>query len=184
MLLPLIVSGSVWLKTPACGALITSSAWPIALRRTVPVHATLLGRLAGQPDPFAIVPDQLPNSGSLAACVTVTVWPAIVTVPVRVSPVFSAMVRPTVAVPLPVDPEFTTMNDALDVAVHAQPLFTLTPTDAVAPVAAMFSVLVDSVNVQLADGVGVVGVRVSEQAASNGKDRSSANEIEVRMDRA
>jgi len=68
-----------------------------------------------------------------------------VSVAVRESPVFSAMVNPTVAVPLDEEPELITTNPAFEDAVHAQPLLAVTPTVAVAPVAAMFNVLVDRV---------------------------------------
>jgi hypothetical protein len=184
-LLPFTIKGRVWLNTPACGALMTSSAWPMALRRTVPVHATLVGSVAGQPAPFVMVPPQLPNSASAAAWLMVTVWPAMVTVPVRTSPVFSAIVSPTVAVPLPVDPELITTNDAFEAAVQAHPLLTLTPTEAVAPVAATVNVFVDSVNVHVGDGcVGDGVLSESEQEASNGNKAMNANDERARMDRA
>ena len=58
MVLPLTINGKVWLTTPTDAAVITSSACPIELRRTVPVQPALAGKAAGQPAPFAIEPLQ------------------------------------------------------------------------------------------------------------------------------
>ncbi|HEX4915298.1 MAG TPA: hypothetical protein VFV51_15165 [Vicinamibacterales bacterium] len=116
---------------------------------------------------------------------TVTDWPAMVTVAVRVSPVFAAMVRPTVPVPFPDAPEFTTTNDAFDVAVHVHPLFAVTPTVAVAPVATTLNVVVD--NVKVHDGDGWVGDRESELEHDDASTASRAihqKEHSARMDRA
>ena len=59
-------------------------------------------------------------------------------------------------------------NAALDVAVHAQPLLVVTPIEALAPVLAMLSAVVDSANVQAVGGgvgVGDDGDRESEHEA-------------------
>ena len=57
-------------------------------------------------------------------------------------------------------------NAAFDVAVHAQPLVVVTPTDALAPVLAMLSAVVDKANVHAVGcGVGDDGDLVSEQDA-------------------
>lgn len=56
------------------------------------------------------------------ACVTVNVWPPIVTVPVRlVRAVFAAMLYATVPSAFPLPPDAIEIHDAEDVAVHAQP---------------------------------------------------------------
>ena len=56
-----------------------------------------------------------------ALCVTVKVWPAIVTVPVRCAVAeFAAMVMVTVPLPVPLAPAVTVIQAAPLVAVHAQ----------------------------------------------------------------
>jgi hypothetical protein len=53
-------------------------------------------------------------------CVTVNVWPPIVTVPVRVEPVLAAAEIVTLPFPVPVDVPATPSHDTLLAAVHAQ----------------------------------------------------------------
>ena len=61
------------------------------------------------------------------AWVTVTVWPAIVKVPVRgVADVFAATVYATEPFPVPLPPLVTVIQDALLAPVHAQPLVAVT----------------------------------------------------------
>ena len=75
----------------------------------------------------------------LAACVTVNVWPATVTVPTRCARVvFAAAVND--AGPLPVPEAVPTVNQlALLTAVHAHALFdAVTVVDAAPPAAATF----------------------------------------------
>jgi len=55
-----------------------------------------------------------------AACVTVNVWPAIVSVPLRAAPGFAAAVYDTVPLPDPLPPDAIVIHDAFDDAVHAQ----------------------------------------------------------------
>jgi hypothetical protein len=50
---------------------------------------------------------------------TVTVWPAIVSVPERAIPVFAAMATVTVPLPLPLPPDEIEIQEALLAAVHA-----------------------------------------------------------------
>ena len=84
----------------------------------------------------------------------------------RLSPVFSAIDTPTVPVPVWLAPEVMVANAALDVAVHAQPLLVVTPIEALAPMPAMLSAVVDSANVQAVGvGVGDDGDRALEQDA-------------------
>jgi len=72
-----------------------------------------------------------------AACVTVNVAPAIVSVPVRLdATVFAATLKPTVPLPEPVAPLVNVIQAALLAAVHAHPVATVTvllpvPEDAV-----------------------------------------------------
>jgi hypothetical protein len=89
-----------------------------------------------------------------------------------------------VPVPLPVEPDVTVTNGWFELAVHAQPLFAVTPTVAVAPVAATLNVVVDSVKVQV--GEGCVGVRESESEhdTSRGRAATNTNADHARMDRA
>jgi hypothetical protein len=72
-------------------------------------------------------------------CVTVKVWPAIVTVPVRSAPVFAVRLRRTDPFPVPVAPDVTVMNAALLVAVHAQPAPAVTVTVPWAAAGPMFA---------------------------------------------
>jgi hypothetical protein len=84
---------------------------------------------------------------------------------VRASPVFSATATTIEFVPDWLAPEVMVTNAAFDVAVHAQPLFVLTPTDTLAPVLATLSAVVESVKVHaVGGGVGDAGDRVSEHA--------------------
>lgn len=85
---------------------------------------------------------------------------------VRLSPVFSATDTPTVPVPVWLAPEVMVANAALDVAVHAQPLLVVTPIEALAPMLAMLSAVVDSANVHAVGcGLGEDGDRELEQDA-------------------
>ena len=61
------------------------------------------------------------------ACVTVTVWPATVSVPVRGDvAVLAAMAKPTVPFPLPLAPDVMLSQEALLVAVHVHPVAAVT----------------------------------------------------------
>ena len=72
------------------------------------------------------------------ACVTETVDPAIVSVPVRlVVPVFAATANATVPEPDPDAPDVIVIHDALLIAVHAQPAATVTVLLPVPPEAAI-----------------------------------------------
>src|SRR5262245_28640611 len=53
-----------------------------------------------------------------AYCVTVTVWPAIVSVPVLTGPAFALTATLTVPLPVPLLPAVIVMNDALLIAVQ------------------------------------------------------------------
>jgi hypothetical protein len=72
-----------------------------------------------------------------AACVTVTVWPAIVTVPVRDAvAVLPATESDTVPLPAPDAPAVTVIQDALLLAVHVQPVCAVIATVDEAPLEA------------------------------------------------
>jgi len=66
---------------------------------------------------------------------TVTVRPAIVTVPARGGPGFAAIDRVTWPLPVPVAPAVTVIHGTLAVAVHAHPAIAVTSTRAVPPAA-------------------------------------------------
>ena len=71
-----------------------------------------------------------------AVCVTVKLWPAIVSVPVRCDPaVFCATLYPTVPLPDPLAPPVMVIHDAPLVAVHAHPATVLTLAVADSPAA-------------------------------------------------
>ena len=57
-----------------------------------------------------------------AAWFTVTVWPAIVSVPLRAEPALTAIVNVTVPLSFPALPDVTEMNASLLLAAHAQPV--------------------------------------------------------------
>jgi hypothetical protein len=72
--------------------------------------------------------------GAGAACVTVKVRVAIVTVPVRAAPVLAAIVIPTEPLPLPFAPEVIVIHGALlTAAVQVQPAGAVTVTGLIAP---------------------------------------------------
>jgi len=75
------------------------------------------------------------HEAATAACVTVNVWPATVSVPARCAPLFAAMLYPTTPFPLPVAPDVTEIHGALLAAVHAQPDPAVTVIVPVIPVA-------------------------------------------------
>ena len=80
------------------------------------------------------------------ACVTVTVWPATVNVALRdEAAVFAVAVALTVPSPDPLAPLVTVSQDALLVAVQAQPVAAVSVTEPLPPPATMFSVVADSV---------------------------------------
>jgi hypothetical protein len=67
--------------------------------------------------------------------VTVKVWPATVIVPVRCGPVFAATENCVVPAPLPLAPLEIVIQEALLVAVHAQPVTVVTVTEPDPPLA-------------------------------------------------
>jgi hypothetical protein len=70
------------------------------------------------------------------ACVTVNVWPAIVNVPVRKTPGFTATVKLTVPLPVPEAPDVTVIQLTLATAVHEHPVPAVTALEPVPPPAA------------------------------------------------
>lgn len=88
------------------------------------------------------------GGGGGAACDTVNVWPAMVSVPLRAAPVFAATVNATLPAPVPDAPLVTDSQGAFDPAVHAHdPADGVTATDPVPPVSATFCVVGAIVNV-------------------------------------
>jgi hypothetical protein len=64
---------------------------------------------------------------------TVSVWPAIVSVPARAAPALAPAVNATEPFPLPVAPDVTEIHAALLVDVHVHPAAVVTVTDGPAP---------------------------------------------------
>src|SRR6187402_1480597 len=122
--------------------LITNSWLPAVLRRMVPVHGADTGKAALHPEPLLTVPAQLPNTGSLAAWLIVTVCPATVNVPLRASPRFSVTVTPTEPGPLLLMIVVMLKNDEVAETAQAQPALVLTLIVAEPPTPAMFKVVV------------------------------------------
>jgi hypothetical protein len=92
-------------------------------------------------------------AGGGAACDTVNVVPAIVSVPLRAAPVFCATLKLTVPLPLPLAPLVTLIHVALDAAVQVQLVPAVTVTESLPPAAAAAVVVFDSE--KLHDGVPV-----------------------------
>jgi hypothetical protein len=126
--------------------------WPLPLPVAPPVTViqdALLVAVHAQPEAAvtptaaepAADPSVAPTEESVkvqdaASCVTVKVRPAIVTVPVRgLVLVLTATEYPTLPLPLPEAPEVMVIQDALLVAVHAQPVIPVTATEPVAAAA-------------------------------------------------
>ena len=82
------------------------------------------------------------HGGMGAACVTITVWPAIVSVPVRSAPTFEKMSNATVALPEPLalDGRITTKG-ALLVAVQVHPAAVVRFTNPAAALASKLKVV-------------------------------------------
>jgi hypothetical protein len=60
---------------------------------------------------------------------TVTICPAIVTVPVRATPAFAATVNDTVPLAVPLAPDAIEIHATVLTAVHGQPVEAVTDTD-------------------------------------------------------
>lgn len=90
-----------------------------------------------EPAPYATLADVGEIVGAhTPACVTVKVFPAMVSVPLRlVVPVLAATLKVTVPPPVPAAPAVTVIHAALLTAVHAQPAAALTVVLAVPPAA-------------------------------------------------
>jgi hypothetical protein len=99
------------------------------------------------------------NAQPAAACVTVKLWPAIVSVAVRATVMlFAATLKLTVPLADPLDPAVTVTQLASLVAVHAQPVIVVTATLPVPPLAAKACVNGEMLDEQLAPGCVTVKV--------------------------
>ena len=93
------------------------------------------------------------NAQPAADCVTVKLWPATVSVAVRLfEELFAPTLKVTVALPVPLDPAVTVTQLAPLVAVHPQPVIVVTATLPVPPAPANACVDGEMLNVQLAPG--------------------------------
>lgn len=98
---------------------------------------------------------------------------------------FSDTVTLTVPLPVWVAPDVMLTKPAFEDAVHAQPVPAVTAIDAVPPVPATLSDVLDSVYVHAGVGaVGDVGVRFSEHAAAEIEAQIAIRQIILRTDRA
>lgn len=79
-----------------------------------------------------------------ASCVTVTVRPAIVSVPVLVGPLLAATATLTDPFPVPLFPDVIVMNVALLAAVHGATQFVVTEKTAVPPPAKTVTLVGDT----------------------------------------
>jgi hypothetical protein len=116
---------------------------------TMVIHGVVVAAVQAQPDGAATLKVAEPplagreaaagdsaNEQPGLACEIVYVWPATVIVPVCAPPVFGSTVNATEPEPEPDWPDVMCIQDALAVAVHAQPALLLTanvplPPDAV-----------------------------------------------------
>src|SRR5450631_2302685 len=102
-----------------------------------PPHAIFPARLlAAFTTPFAVMagpPLELPPP----ACVKLNVWPAIVNVPVRESPVLASTEYPTEPVPVPEVPEVICIQDTFGEAFQVQLASVVTATPPLPPEAGM-----------------------------------------------
>jgi hypothetical protein len=119
------------------------------------IHETLVAAVQLQPVPVETaigVPPPAPAATDwlvgvieyvqFAACVTVNVWPAIVSVPFRTAPVLAATLKFTFPGPVPLAPEVTVIHVAVLDADHAHPDVVDTLTRVPAPPAAPIDWLV------------------------------------------
>ncbi len=120
-------------------------------------------------------------------CVTVTVCPATVTVPIRSAPESAATLMTAPPLPLPLAPDVSVMNDADVLAVQAQPLCVVTDRVAAPPIAAGRIAVGDTVYVQATVvvlvpvpatgvegvGLGVAGAGVVEQPVARSANARS-----------
>ncbi|MCU1386108.1 MAG: hypothetical protein JWL71_4805 [Acidobacteria bacterium] len=113
----------------------------------VAVHAHEAADAVTDTDPEPPVSEKIWPAGAIenvqggagAACVTVKVWPPIVSVPARAAPVFAATLKLTVPLPVPDAPPVTVSHPALALAVHVQlPAEAVTATDPEPPASPMF----------------------------------------------
>src|SRR6478735_11150265 len=108
---------------------------------------------AGPPAAGMVSPEGPRPKVQLAAWVTVPLWPAIVSMPVRGPP--GAALNWTVPLPVPVAPAVMDSHAALLLAVHAQPAAPVTVTLPVPPCAGTLPDVGSIANVQLAPWVTV-----------------------------
>ena len=120
------------------------------------IHAALLTAVQLQPAPAVTVTAPLAANddgrfddvGEIVmvhetpACVTVKVWPAIASVPVRAAPELLAMLNSSVAGPDPLVAELIVSHAALLEAVHAHPAAVVIATGVPAPPAAAIDCVV------------------------------------------
>jgi hypothetical protein len=134
------------------------------------IHETLLFAVHAQPAPAVTVTALLPPdagsdrlSGAMAneqplPCVSVTVWPAIVTTPDRPGPLSPAIESVTVPEPLPLAPDVIVIHGCALDAVHAHPAAAVTFTVRVPPAGSTVCVRGVTSNEQPGDCVTVTNV--------------------------
>jgi hypothetical protein len=111
-------------------------------------ETTLNVRLVAIASTAKLLTDTVPMQ-PVAACVTVTVWPATVNVPVRGLPVaFCAMENETAPMPEPVAPDVIVSHEVVVVAVHEQEVPAMTLSVRLLAVASTAKLVTDTVPVQ------------------------------------
>jgi len=102
------------------------------------------------------------GGGGGAACDTVNVCPAIVSVPLRAAALFTATANATMPLPVPEAPAVSVNHGAFALAVHAHVFAeAVTVTEPEAPLSATFWLVGEIVNVQVGGGGGGACVTVN-----------------------
>jgi len=122
------------LPVPLAPAVIVSqAAWLVAVQSQPAGAVTAIGGVEGPPLAGTVRVAGLIDTPQPLCCVTVNVWPPIVSVPMRSGPGFAPTVKPTVLLPLPLGLELIVSHGTWLVAVHAQPAAAVRLTGAAAP---------------------------------------------------
>jgi hypothetical protein len=123
---------------------------------TIKIHVALLAAVHVQPEATDTETEELPvppdgtdtvfgvteAEHAVEVWVTVMLCPAMVSVPVRVVPLFAEALNPTEPLPVPAAPDVTVSQEVLLTAVHAHPSAVWTEIGTPAPPAAAIDVVV------------------------------------------
>jgi hypothetical protein len=100
----------------------------VAAHSQPPLVVTPIGGVDGPPDAGTVRDVALSENAQPLVCVTVNVWPAMDSVPVRLGPAFALMLNAALPLPLPPGPDVIVSHDEWLVAAQAHPGPVLTST--------------------------------------------------------